>query len=121
MRIPGIRIECLIAILRQNTYMHEQITKGLVYAFGERKYLNEYTPFESVSLCTEQRDVNRTGHVMAHLHRTSVQKEWEYELTGWMADNNMAILEVLIYGRAVWQLRGPPGLFEAILLFQQNH
>ncbi len=28
MRIPGIRIECLIAILRQNTYMHEQITKG---------------------------------------------------------------------------------------------
>ncbi len=28
MHIPGIRIECLIAILRQNTYMHEQITKG---------------------------------------------------------------------------------------------
>ena len=28
--VPGIRIECLIAILMQNrpTYMHEQITKG---------------------------------------------------------------------------------------------
>ncbi len=60
MRIPGIRIECLIAILRQNAYMHEQITKGFDimntcisrfgYAFGDRKYLNEYTPFGSVSL-----------------------------------------------------------------------
>ncbi len=34
MRIPGIRIECLIAILRQNAYMHEQITQDLVYALG---------------------------------------------------------------------------------------
>ncbi len=30
MRIPGIRIECLNAIVRQNAYMHEQITKGLL-------------------------------------------------------------------------------------------
>ncbi len=60
MRIPGIRIECLIAILRQNAYMHEQIRKGFgimntcISRFGirigDRKYLNEYTPFESVSL-----------------------------------------------------------------------
>ncbi len=60
MRIPGIRIECLIAILRQNAYMHEEITKGFgimntcISIFGihigDRKYLNEYTPFGSVSL-----------------------------------------------------------------------
>ena len=60
MRIPGIRIECLIAILRQDAYMHEQITKGFgimnicITRFGirigDRKYLNEYTPFGSVSL-----------------------------------------------------------------------
>ena len=45
MHTPDVRIECLIAILRQNTYMPEQITKGfgimntyaladLVYALG---------------------------------------------------------------------------------------
>ncbi len=61
MRIPGIHIECLIAILRQNAYMYEQITKGFgimntcISRFGirigRRKYLNEYTPFGSVSLC----------------------------------------------------------------------
>ncbi len=64
MRIPGIRIECLIAILRQNAYVHEQITKGfgimntcisrvnarVGIRIGDRKYLNEYTPFGSVSL-----------------------------------------------------------------------
>ncbi len=60
MRIPGIRIECLIAILRQNAYMHEQITKGFgtmntcISRFGirigDRKYPKEYTPFGSVSL-----------------------------------------------------------------------
>ncbi len=53
MRIPGIRIECVIAILRQNAYMHEQITKGFgiinicISRFGirigDRKYLNEYS------------------------------------------------------------------------------
>ncbi len=58
--IPGIRIECLNVILRQNAYMHEQITKGFrimntcISRFGirigDRKYLNEYTPFGSVSL-----------------------------------------------------------------------
>ncbi len=50
-----------MAILRQNAYMHEQITKGFgimntcISIFGirigDRKYLNEYTPFGSVSLC----------------------------------------------------------------------
>ncbi len=60
MRIPGIGIECLIAILRQNAYMHEQTTKGFYIMntcisrfgirIGDRKYLNEYTPFGSVSL-----------------------------------------------------------------------
>ncbi len=61
MRIPGIRIECLNAILRQNAYMHEQITNGFgimntcISRFGirigDRKYLNEFTPVGSVSLC----------------------------------------------------------------------
>ncbi len=51
MRIPGIRIECLIAILRQNAYMHEQITKGFgkmntcISRFGirigDRKFLKQ--------------------------------------------------------------------------------
>ncbi len=60
MRIPGIHIECLIAILRKNAYIHEQITKGFgimntcISRFGirivDRKYLNEYTPFISVCL-----------------------------------------------------------------------
>ncbi len=60
MRIPGIHIECLIAILRKNAYVHEQITKGFgimntcISRFGirigDRKYLNEYTPFISVSM-----------------------------------------------------------------------
>ena len=36
-----VRIGCLIAILRQNAYMHEQITKE----FERRKYLYECTPF----------------------------------------------------------------------------
>ncbi len=58
MRIPGIRIECLIAIL-----MHEQITRefGIMnicitrfgIRIGDRKYLDEYTLFGSVSLCIE--------------------------------------------------------------------
>ena len=53
-------IECWIAILRQNAYTHEQITKGLGITntcisrfgihIGRTKYLNEYMPFASVSL-----------------------------------------------------------------------
>ncbi len=60
MRIPAIHIECLNTILRQNAYMHGQITKGFgimntcISRFGihigDRKYLNEYTHFGSVSL-----------------------------------------------------------------------
>ncbi len=42
----GVRIGCLIAILRQNAYMHEQITKE----FDGRKYLYECTPFGYVNL-----------------------------------------------------------------------
>ena len=45
MRTPDVRIECLIAILRQNAYMHEQTTIG----FAQRKYLNQCTPFGHVS------------------------------------------------------------------------
>ncbi len=54
MRIPGV-----IAI-KMHTDMHEQTTKGFgkmntcISNFGihiGRKYLNEYTPFGSVSLC----------------------------------------------------------------------
>ncbi len=47
MRTPCIHIGyLLIAILRQNAYMHEQITKEIV----ERKYLNECTPFGYIHL-----------------------------------------------------------------------
>ncbi len=63
MRLPSIRIECLFAILRLNAYMHEQITEGIgimntcISRFGirigDRKYLNEYTPFINVSLWTQ--------------------------------------------------------------------
>ena len=70
MPIPGIHIECLIAILRQNAYMHEQITKGFgimnicITRFGirigDRKYVNECTPFGSVSLCF-RRNKSRKG------------------------------------------------------------
>ncbi len=41
------RICCLIAILRQNAYMHEQMTKE----FEGRKYLYECTPFGYLNLC----------------------------------------------------------------------
>ncbi len=55
--IPGTDIECLIAILRQNAHMHEQILKWFSimntcisrFDIGCRKYLNEYS-FTSVSL-----------------------------------------------------------------------
>ncbi len=43
----GVRIGCLIAILRQNAYMHEQITKE----FEGRKHMYECTPFGYVNLC----------------------------------------------------------------------
>ncbi len=43
----GVRIGCLIAILRQNEYMHEQITKE----FEGRKYLYECTPIGYENLC----------------------------------------------------------------------
>ncbi len=42
----GVRIGCLIAIFRQNAYMHEQITKEFV----GRRYLYECTPFGYVNL-----------------------------------------------------------------------
>ncbi len=44
-RAECIHIECLIAILRQNAYMHEQLTNECV----ERKYLNECIPFGYVT------------------------------------------------------------------------
>ena len=37
----GVRIECIIAILMQKAYMHEQVTKE----FAKGKYLNECMPF----------------------------------------------------------------------------
>ena len=62
--VHSIHIECLIvliAIPRQNAYMHEQTTKGFrkmnistsIFGvrIGWRKYLNECTPFGYVSLC----------------------------------------------------------------------
>ncbi len=42
----NVCIECLIAILRQNEYMHEQVAKKC----AKRKFLNECTAFGYVSL-----------------------------------------------------------------------
>ncbi len=59
MRIPGIRIE-VKSNCNKDAYMHEQTRKGFgkmnicITRFGirigDRKYLNEYTPFGSVSM-----------------------------------------------------------------------
>ena len=40
MPTPDVRIVCLIAILRQNTYMHERTT---ILEFAQGKYQNQYT------------------------------------------------------------------------------
>ncbi len=47
----SVRFGCLIAILGQNAYMHEQKTKE----FEGRKYLYECTPFGDVSLCIDEK------------------------------------------------------------------
>ncbi len=77
-------IECLIAILRHNAYMHVQITKGFGImntctsrfgiCIGSRKYLNEYTPFQcmitEVKRCNLTLSLYETYPPHTHLHNS---------------------------------------------------
>ncbi len=69
----GVRTGCLIAILTQNSYMLEQITKE----FEGRKYLYECTPFGYVSLwsCTHTYLMACTHSNIYCLHNNQCNKQ----------------------------------------------